>query len=121
MLSNIEEESADDARRILSLLCTARRPLTVRELIDGIAVELGDHPRFNADSRLMNEEDIRRICPGFIELDLQPAKTKPRCASPITRCRNIWNRPASKLGWQQGSASDARRLIPKLPPSVWYT
>jgi ankyrin repeat protein len=76
MLSNIEEESADDARRILSLLCTARRPLTVRELIDGIAVELGDHPRFNADSRLMNEEDIRRICPGFIELDPHPADNR---------------------------------------------
>jgi ankyrin repeat protein len=76
MLSNIDEESADDAKRILSLLCTAKRPLTVEELIDGIAVELGDHPRFNEDSRLMNEDDIYRICPGFIELDPQPADNR---------------------------------------------
>ncbi|GAB1315662.1 NACHT domain-containing protein [Madurella fahalii] len=80
MLSNIDEESADDARRILTLLCTAKRPLTVEELIDGIAVELGDDPRFNEDSRLMNEADIRRICPGFIDsevLDLYPRAKEP--------------------------------------------
>lgn len=69
MLLNIEEESAEDARRILTLLCTAKRPLTVKELIDGIAVELGDDLKFNKDSILFNEDDIRRICPGFIESD----------------------------------------------------
>ena len=61
MLLNIEEESADDARRILTLLCTAKLPLSVSELIDGVAVELGDDPRFNEDSRLTNEDDIRHI------------------------------------------------------------
>ncbi|KAK4041653.1 ankyrin repeat, PH and SEC7 domain-containing protein secG [Parachaetomium inaequale] len=71
MLYSIEEESVDDARRILTLLCTAKRPLRVEELIDGIAVELGDDPKFNEDSRLMNENDIRHICPGFIEVDLK--------------------------------------------------
>ncbi|EAQ90491.1 hypothetical protein CHGG_02426 [Chaetomium globosum CBS 148.51] len=70
MLYNIEEESVDDARRILTLLCTAKRPLKVEELIDGIAVELGDNAKFNEDSRLMNQDDIRHICPGFIEVDL---------------------------------------------------
>ncbi|KAK4143731.1 ankyrin repeat-containing domain protein [Dichotomopilus funicola] len=69
MLANIEEESAEEAKRILTLLCTAKRPLAVEELIDGIAVELGDNPRFNEDSRLMGEDDIRHICPGFIEVD----------------------------------------------------
>ncbi|KAL2136905.1 hypothetical protein VTI74DRAFT_66 [Chaetomium olivicolor] len=73
MLSNIDKESEADAIRMLTLLCTARRPLTVEELIDSIAVELGDNPQFNEDSRLMNgADDIRRICPGFIELDLSP-------------------------------------------------
>ena len=70
MLLSIEEESAEDARRILTLLCTAKEPLSVSELIDGIAVELGDDPRFNENSRLMNEDDIRHICPGFIEVDV---------------------------------------------------
>lgn len=81
MLSNIEEESADDAGRMLLILCTAKRPLTVDELIDGIAVELGDDPKFNEDSRLMGEEDIRHICPGFIEMDMLPGgKTIVRIA-----------------------------------------
>jgi len=70
MLSNIDEESADDARRILTLLCYARRPLTVLELIDAVAVELGDHPRLNPDGRLLNEDEIRRTCPGLIEVDV---------------------------------------------------
>ncbi|KAK3299419.1 ankyrin repeat-containing domain protein [Chaetomium fimeti] len=69
MLHNIEEESVDDAKRILTLLCIAKRPLQVEELIDGIAVELGDDAKFNEDSRLMNQDDIRHICPGFIEVD----------------------------------------------------
>lgn len=69
MLLGIEEGSADDAKRILTLLCTAKRPLSVTELTDGIAVELGDDPRFNVESRLMCEEEIRRSCPGFIEVD----------------------------------------------------
>lgn len=76
MLSNIDEESADDARRLLTLLCAAQRPLTVDELIDGIAVELGDEPRFNEDSRLMGEDDIRHICPGLIEADRQPGRSE---------------------------------------------
>jgi ankyrin repeat protein len=88
MLSNIEAESADDARRILILLCTAKRPLAVEELIDGIAVELGEDPKFNKDSRLMNEDDIRHICPGFIEIHVHqeddipwgPYKTAVRIA-----------------------------------------
>jgi ankyrin repeat protein len=76
MLHNIEEESVDDARRILTLLCTAKRPLRVEELIDGIAVELGDDAKFNEDSRLMNQDDICHICPGFIEVDFNNERIK---------------------------------------------
>ena len=72
MLLNIDEESVYDARRILTLLCCAKRPLTVSELIDGTAVELGDNPRLNPDGRLLGEDDIRSACPGLIEVDAQP-------------------------------------------------
>lgn len=40
MLCNIDDHLIEDARRILTLLCFAARPLTVPELIDGIAVEI---------------------------------------------------------------------------------
>jgi len=72
MLLRISEESVDDARRVLTLLCCAKRPLTVPELIEGIAVELGVDPRFNPDGRLEDEDDIYRICPGIIEVNQQP-------------------------------------------------
>ncbi|KAL8991075.1 MAG: hypothetical protein Q9169_007954, partial [Polycauliona sp. 2 TL-2023] len=40
MLCNIDGYLAEDARRILTLLCFASRPLKVEELIDGVAVEI---------------------------------------------------------------------------------
>ena len=78
MLLNIDEESVDDARRMLTLLCYAKRPLAVPEVIEGIAVELGDNPRLNPDGRLPDEDEIRRVCPGLIELDFDP------CYNPTT-------------------------------------
>ena len=72
MLLNIDEVSIQDARRILTLLCCAKRPLTVSELIDANAVELGDNPRLNPDGRLPGEEEIRAVCPGLVEVDVRP-------------------------------------------------
>ncbi|RYP18310.1 hypothetical protein DL765_004030 [Monosporascus sp. GIB2] len=42
------------------------------ELIDGIAVEIGDMPGFNAKRRLKDVDAIQQLCPGFIELDIDP-------------------------------------------------
>ena len=72
MLSSIDKESVGDARRILILLCCARRLLTVLELIDGVAVELGDDPRLNIDGRLLGEDEIQCVCPGLIGVDVDP-------------------------------------------------
>lgn len=72
MLLNIDEVSIDDARRILTLLCCAKRPLTVSELIDANAVEIGDNPRLNPDGRLPGEDEIRAVCAGLIEVDVRP-------------------------------------------------
>jgi ankyrin repeat protein len=72
MLLNIDEVSVQDARRILTLVCCAKRPLTVPELIDANAVELGDNPRLNPDGRLLGEDEIRAVCPGLVEIDTRP-------------------------------------------------
>ena len=45
MLCSISPESAADARPVLTLLCCAMRPLTAEEVIDAVAVELGNDPR----------------------------------------------------------------------------
>ncbi|KAM7211404.1 hypothetical protein V8F06_013204 [Rhypophila decipiens] len=77
MLESIAEESIEEGRRILTLLCCAKRPLTIPELIDCVAVELGESPRFNPDGRLLDENEIRRICPGLIEVDEHSADGPP--------------------------------------------
>lgn len=69
MLCNINYHLAEDARRILTLLCFARRPLTVQELIDGVAVEInGDSSRLNHKRRLQDSNGIRDICGVFIDI-----------------------------------------------------
>ncbi|KFY05580.1 hypothetical protein V492_08436 [Pseudogymnoascus sp. VKM F-4246] len=81
MLSSIDQVSVQDARRILTLLCCAKRPLTVPELIDANAVELGDKPRLNPDGRLPSKDEILGVCPGLVELYVRPnGKTTVRIA-----------------------------------------
>ncbi|CAH0004446.1 unnamed protein product [Clonostachys byssicola] len=68
MLLNIDEEYIEDARRVLTLLACAKRPLTAPEIIEALAVELGDAPTLNPDGRLLDGDEILRLCPGFLEL-----------------------------------------------------
>ncbi|KAK3173425.1 hypothetical protein OEA41_006754 [Lepraria neglecta] len=70
MLCNIDHYLIEDARRILTLLCFAPRPLTVREVIDGVAVKLNNSPGLNRKRRLQDSNDIREICIGFIDIGL---------------------------------------------------
>lgn len=76
MLLSISEESTEDAKRILALLWYVKRPLTVPEIIEGIAVELWDNPRLNVDRRLDDEDDLHRTCPGLIEIDFHSGNDK---------------------------------------------
>ncbi len=70
MLCKIDPALVKDARRILTLLCFASRPLTLPELIDGIAVETTEPTGLNKDCRLEDYNDIHDICPGFINLNI---------------------------------------------------
>ena len=70
MLCNIDKPVIEDARRILTLLCFAARPLTVPELIDGIAVETEGSIGLNHKRRLQDADDILDICPGFVDIGL---------------------------------------------------
>ena len=69
MLCNINYHLVEDARRILTLLCFSKWPLTVQELIDGVAVEInGDSSGLNRKRRLQDSNGIRDICGSFIEI-----------------------------------------------------
>ena len=68
MLCNINDCLIEDARRILTLLCFASRPLTVQEVIDGVAVELNSSSGLNRKRRLQDFNNIQEICIGFIDI-----------------------------------------------------
>ncbi len=51
------------------MLCFAARPLTVLELIDGVAVEINS-ARLDSKRRLRDADDLLEICPGLIDIDL---------------------------------------------------
>ena len=69
ILCRIDEESIEEARRILTMLCFSCRPLTVPELIDSIAVDLNKPARLDPRRRLQDADDLREICPGLIEIN----------------------------------------------------
>jgi len=75
MLCKIDQGSINDAQRILTLLCFAPRPLTLRELIDGIAVEINEPVGFNDDCRFEDYNDIRDICPGLVDINVTADQT----------------------------------------------
>ena len=99
MLREIDSTTVEDARRILTLLCFVSRPLTVPELIDGIAVELWPTPLLNRRRRLQDTDDFRSICAGLIEIGVggglkaeeEGNRVTPTtvCASLTIRSRNI--------------------------------
>ncbi len=70
MLCNIDHYLIEDARRILTLLCFASRPLTVQEVIDGVAVKIVNSTGLNRKRRLQDSNDVREICIGFIDIGL---------------------------------------------------
>ena len=80
MLCKIDPSLIKDARRILTLLCFASRPLTLPELIDGIAVETTEPTGLNKDCRLEDYNDIHDICPGFINLNASALEPTVRIA-----------------------------------------
>jgi ankyrin repeat domain-containing protein 50 len=88
MLSKIDAASIEYARQILMWLCFAKRPLTVREVIDGVIVEPGDNPRVNLKRRLQDGDDILHICPGFIDVETSPDRT-PRTYTQNNMARRV--------------------------------
>ena len=69
MLCTIPSYLVGDARRILTMLCFATRPLKVKELTDAVAVEIKEPMGLQKDRRMQDYNDVHDICPGFIELN----------------------------------------------------
>ncbi|KAG2413226.1 hypothetical protein HFD88_002415 [Aspergillus terreus] len=68
ILCSIDNDYIEDVRRVLTVLCYARRPVTVEELIDAHAVDLSEPPRLDRDGRSYEQDDLVDICLGLIEI-----------------------------------------------------
>ncbi|CAG8133654.1 unnamed protein product [Penicillium nalgiovense] len=68
ILSNIPEAQANDAGRILRILCISSRPLTVDELIHALAVDLGQKSCLDIEGRPFDIIGIRLMLGCLIEL-----------------------------------------------------
>lgn len=67
-LCNIPEEDKALAIRIFHWLLASQRPMKVWEMVDAVAVEIGDES-MDPDSKLNEPEDITNICGGLIDLN----------------------------------------------------
>lgn len=76
MLHNIPPILKEYAQRMLTVLCCAFRPMRAKELIDAIAIEIGDNPGFNPTRRLKNVDALQQVCPGLVEVstDVKPSE-----------------------------------------------
>ncbi|KAI9866190.1 MAG: hypothetical protein M1813_001751 [Trichoglossum hirsutum] len=71
ILCSIDKDWIEEVRRILTLLCFSSRPLTVEELIDGVAVDLHEPAYLNLRRRLHDADDFHRLCPGLVDVGVK--------------------------------------------------
>ena len=86
-LGSIDDSLIEDARRILTLLCFAARPLRVSELIDGVAVEINP-ARLNTKRRLQDADDDHEICLSLADFD-NAVKTRPTIYGRVERTQTV--------------------------------
>lgn len=67
MLCSIDERYIDDVRRILTVLCISRRPLSIHRVIEAHTVDLSEPQHVNR-KRAFHEDDILEICLGLVEI-----------------------------------------------------
>ncbi|KAK1506286.1 vegetative incompatibility protein HET-E-1 [Colletotrichum tamarilloi] len=70
MLENVPDK--DYAKQMLTILCCASKPLTVQELINALAIEIGATSFLNPDRQLPDADSLLEICPGFTEVAIEP-------------------------------------------------
>jgi hypothetical protein len=74
ILCSIDKEYSQDAFRILQWLVYSGRPLRIEEVVDVIAVEINDDPRFDLDRRLPDPRDILTICSSLVATTVETIK-----------------------------------------------
>lgn len=80
MIRDIPEVSKPKAITVLRLLVYSERPLTVDELVDALAVDLRNSPKFDPSFRLPRPKEVTLYCPSLVtstcERKIRKGKTK---------------------------------------------
>ena len=71
ILCGIEEEYRQDALHILQWLSHAFRPLDLQEVAEIITIDPNNNPRVDQEKTWPDPQDILRICPNLISLELE--------------------------------------------------
>lgn len=69
VIGEIDEEHKVYALRVLQWLVHSKRPLTIAEMIDVLAVDLASNPCFHKKNRFPNQQDILRICSSLVVVE----------------------------------------------------
>lgn len=86
ILRSIDPDSEQETKRLLAFLCFSGRQLTIEELVDALAVNLGDECHFDPEDRLIDALSILDICPSLITLvEHVFQQWEGRCSEPSTR------------------------------------
>ncbi|KFA55656.1 hypothetical protein S40293_05290 [Stachybotrys chartarum IBT 40293] len=69
MLQGIPENLRNGAMRLLQFLVHCKRPLTVPEAVEILATDIeADPPHFDIDSRVFDDTEVLRYCPGLMSI-----------------------------------------------------
>lgn len=68
ILNDIPTQHEEKTIRILQLLSSAKRPLTIEELVDTVAVRIDEEPYFDPKKRIPNFEDVSQFCSSLVEV-----------------------------------------------------
>ncbi|CAD6581748.1 MAG: hypothetical protein ASARMPRED_000694 [Alectoria sarmentosa] len=77
ILKSIPEEHVEDARRILSCLICAFRPLAIEEIAETVAIVIEGEPYYDMESRLQEPRDVLAICSGLVSSTEFSRSTSP--------------------------------------------
>ncbi|PGG97105.1 hypothetical protein GX51_07506, partial [Blastomyces parvus] len=76
ILAGIDEQYQKRAIKILQFLAYSKRPLTIQEAVDVVAVNPSRKPPFDPDTRMPEPRDILKLCPSLVCLVERQTKGK---------------------------------------------
>jgi hypothetical protein len=66
ILKNIDEKYRADTRMFLQWLAFCKRPMTIEEIAETIAIDFSSRPVFNQDKRYADPWDVLVRCSSFV-------------------------------------------------------